>query len=464
MSFIGASDAAKWSDGKLYGPDIRLCRSWKNDSRDVGPGDAFVALKGEETDGHLFVHKAIERGAKFLLINSSRFEELSLNAPEYGGITVITVTETESALAKIAAEYLKFYAPEMIGITGSVGKTTTRELTLNLLQSAKKVHSAIRSFNTVIGCSLTILAMPEDTEILILEFGTNHFGEIREMVDLFPPETAVITEVAPAHLEGFGTIEGVLKAKMEICESRKLKTIIFNYDNKLLRNELSYKFNNIQKIGVGKESGSDLRIIDSDLSLSGEGATLVSEYDFNGTKFKLKTNLFGLQHAFNVGYAFLAADLFGVGQDNIEKNLSLFSAISGRGRCKKLPRNLWIIDEAYNANPSSMRAAIENTLNVACSSELSAYAVLGGMRELGASSLHWHQEILAITSLFQRILLLGDEWFDPEIEVPCNAERYKSFEEITPLAENFLKPDSVILVKGSNSYGLKRLVALVTEG
>jgi len=464
MSFIGASDAAKWSDGKLYGPDIRLCRSWKNDSREVGPGDAFVALKGEETDGHLYVHKAIERGAKLLLVDFSRFEELSLNTPEYAGITVITVSETESALAKIAGEYLKFYAPEMIGITGSVGKTTTRELTLNLLQSEKRVHSAIRSFNTAIGCSLTILAMPEDTEILILEFGTNHFGEIREMVELFPPETVVITEVAPAHLAGFGTIEGVLKAKMEICESKKLETIIFNSDNELLKNELSYKFNNIVKIGVGKSPDSDLRILDSGLALSDEGATLVSEYEFNGRKFELKTNLFGLQHAFNVGYAFLAADHFGISEDIIKKNISLFSPISGRGMCKKLPGNIWVIDEAYNANPSSMKAAIENTLNVASSSALSPYAVLGGMRELGASSLLWHQEVLRTTSLFQRILLLGNEWFDPDIEMPDNAERYKSFEEITSPAESLLKPDSVILVKGSNSYGLKRLVALLTEG
>lgn len=464
MSFIGASDAAKWADGKLFGPDIRLCRVWKNDSRDIGPGDAFVALKGEETDGHLYVHKAIERGAKLLLVNFSRFEELSLNAPEYAGITVITVTETESALAKIAGEYLKFCAPNMIGITGSVGKTTTRELTLNLLRSEKRVHSAIRSFNTIIGCSLTMLAMPEDTEILILEFGTNHFGEIKEMVELFPPETVVITEVAPAHLAGFGTIEGVLKAKMEICESKKLKTIIFNSDNALLKNELSYKFNNIDKIGVGKGPDSDLRILDSGLSLNDEGATLVSEYGFNGRKFKLETNLFGLQHAYNVGYAFLAADHFGISEDIIRKNISLFSPISGRGICKKLPGKIWIIDEAYNANPSSMQAAIENTLNVASSSGLSAYAVFGGMRELGASSLLWHQDILRITSPFQRILLLGDEWFDPDIEIPDNAERYKSFEEITSLAENLLKPDSVILVKGSNSYGLKRLVALLTEG
>src|SRR5690606_28355817 len=119
------------------------------------------------------------------------------------------------------------------------------ELTVSLLQPYKKVHSAIRSFNTVIGCSLTVLAMPECTEILILEFGTNHFGEIRDMVALFPPHIAIITEVAPAHLEGFKNIEGVLNAKMEICDSEKLEMVIYNSDNDLLNDRLSYNYNNI---------------------------------------------------------------------------------------------------------------------------------------------------------------------------------------------------------------------------
>ena len=170
MSHFTVSDAALWSGGKYYGPDIQLCRSWKNDSRDIGPGDAFVALKGENTDGHHFVQKAVERGAKLLLVNSDRMEELSLMDAECSGISVIAVKDTEKALAEIAKEYLKLRAPKVVGITGSVGKTTTRELTVSLLQAEKKVHSAIRSFNTVIGCSLTILAMPEDTDILILEF------------------------------------------------------------------------------------------------------------------------------------------------------------------------------------------------------------------------------------------------------------------------------------------------------
>ena len=464
MSQSRVSDAVLWSGGIHYGPDIQLCRSWKNDSREVGPGDAFVALKGENADGHNFVHKAVERGAKLLLVNSDKVEELMLLEPEYAGIAVIAVPDTEKALAEIAREYLKVQAPKVIGITGSVGKTTTRELTVSLLQPGKKVHSAIRSFNTVIGCSLTILAMPEGTEILILEFGTNHFGEIRDMVSLFPPHLAIITEVAPAHLEGFGNIEGVLSAKMEICASEKLEMIIYNSDNELLKNKLSYNYNNIIKVGVGTKEQSGLKILDSVISLSGEGALLISSYDLDGKRFELKTGLFGSQHSYNVGYAFMAAQSFGVEISEAAEILLKFLPISGRGICKKLPQNQWVIDEAYNANPRSMMAAIENTIEVAESSGLSAYAVLGGMRELGGASAQWHMEILRSLPAFSNVILLGEEWFDPTVEMPVNAQRYRTFEEITNLTRTVSFPDSVILVKGSNSYGLKRLVALLTEG
>lgn len=464
MSQSRVSDAVLWSGGIHYGPDIQLCRSWKNDSREVGPGDAFVALKGENEDGHNFVHKAVERGAKLLLVNSDKIEELMLLEPEYAGIAVIAVPDTEKALAEIASEYLKVQAPKVIGITGSVGKTTTRELTVSLLQPGKKVHSAIRSFNTVIGCSLTILAMPECTEILILEFGTNHFGEIRDMVSLFPPHLVIITEVAPAHLEGFKDIEGVLSAKMEICTSEKLEMIIYNSDNELLKNKLSYNYNNIMKVGVGIKEQSGLKIVDSVISLSGEGALLISSYDLDGKRFELKTGLFGSQHSYNVGYAFMAAQSFGVEISEATEILLKFLPISGRGICKKLPQNQWVIDEAYNANPRSMMAAIENTIEVAESSGLSAYAVLGGMRELGGASAQWHMEILRSLPAFSNVILLGEEWFDPTVEMPVNAQRYRTFEEITSLTRTVSFPDSVILVKGSNSYGLKRLVALLTEG
>ena len=207
-----------------------------------------------------------------------------------------------------------------------------------------------------------------------------------------------------------------------------------------------------------------MRIMDQKISLKDEGAFLETSYKLSGKVIELGTNVFGLQHSYNVGYAFLAAKHYGIADDAIEDALLHFVPIAGRGICKKLPGNIWVIDEAYNANPSSMKAALENALDIAEGSSLSAYGILGGMRELGSSSSFWHRQILEMAPAFSRLVLLGEEWFDPEIVLPKNAQRYLAFEEITPFAQDLAGSDSIILVKGSNSYGLKRFVALLTEG
>ncbi len=464
MRDIRSSEVAEWCNGRLFGPDIQLSRSWKSDSRDIAPGDAFVAIKGAKTDGHLYVHQAIERGAQLLLVDISNMGGLLLDRAEFAGVTAIAVSDTTSALAKIAQIYLRELAPQVIGITGSVGKTTTRELMVSLLRRKFKTHCAIRSFNTIIGCSLTILAMPRDTEILILELGTNHFGEIHEMVSLFPADIAVITEVAPAHLEGFGNIEGVLRAKLEICEPEKLKHLIFNADNDLLREALSCKFSNISKIGVGYRGDAKLKITDTKISLDRSGAAIKAEYSYLNKSITFEAPLFGMQHAYNIGYAYAVGHHFGVSDDEIKAAFAEFSPIAGRGICKKLQNNNWVIDEAYNANPSSMSAAIENILILAGSQHFKLLAVLGGMRELGESSVFWHKKIFDMTEKFEKVVLFGEEWYDPSLKLRANTERYKEFEDITNLFSTQEMSDSVILIKGSNSYGLKRLVALLTEG
>jgi len=464
MPEIRSSEAAGWCGGAHYGPDTYISRPWKIDSRDVAPGDAFVAVKGAKTDGHLYVHQAIERGAQLLLVDMDQVGNLLLERAEFAGITVIAVPDTASDLAEIARMYLKKLSPAVVGITGSVGKTTTRELMVSVLKRKFAVHSAIRSFNTIIGCSLTILGMPKDTEILVLELGTNHFGEIHQMVSLFPTDYAVITEVAPAHLEGFGNIDGVLRAKLEICAQEKLKMVFYNADNDILKNELSSKFSHISKLGVGRSQEAELKITEADIYLAEDGARLRAGYAGLGAGVLLEAPLFGVQHAYNIGYAYAVARHFGIPDDDICMALSEFNPIAGRGICKKLQNNSWLVDEAYNANPSSMSAAVNNVILLAENQKLKMFAVLGGMRELGADSAVWHKKIIDMTAEFEKVILLGEEWYDPSLVLPENAERYSTFEEITQVFDVTSMSDSVILIKGSNSYGLKRLVAILTEG
>jgi len=461
---IMASEAAGWCEGKLYGFDIPVCRAWKSDSRDIKPGDAFVALKGSKADGHMFVRQALERGASLLLVNLAEMDKLAEECPDLGEVSVIAVSDTSVALARMAQMYLEVQNPKVAGITGSVGKTTTRELVVSVLKRSNKVHSAIRSFNTLIGCSLTILAMPADTDILVLELGTSHFGEIKEMVSFFPLDLAIITEIAPAHLEGFGSVEGVLRAKLEICGSVKLRTVIYNADNYILNEYMSYNLNNITKIAVGKKANADLRITAIKNMLDETGGRIEVSFTRRDDSFSVKANLFGAQHAYNLGYACAAGEYFGIPRDEIIEALAEFKPIAGRGICKRTKYGAWVIDESYNANPSSMSAAIDNVLTAAEGKKYKLYAVLGGMRELGSDFAYWHQAVLERLAGFERVFLLGDEWYEESLSLPENATRFRTFDELVhAFPYGIATSESIILIKGSNVYNLKKLVVLLTE-
>lgn len=457
------SDAALWCGGKYYGPNVGLCRIWRNDSREICPGDAFVALKGESADGHLYVGKAIERGASLILIDEDHAKEPEVERAEYMGVSVLVAGDTAKGLAKIASEYLKTISPTVVGITGSVGKTTTRELVTSVLKSNYSVHSAPKSFNTLIGCSLTILAMRADAQILVLEFGTNHFGEIMEMVGYFPPDLAVITEIAPAHLEGFGDVGGVLRAKMEICSQPKLKYFVYNADNPMLANAVNNECAAAESVGVGFSSG-EVRIKGVSVTIGENGARTKVAYDLMGDAVTAETAVFGAQHAYNIGYALIAAKYFGIDTASAVEALSGFKPLSGRGVVKKVNSTSWVVDEAYNASPKSMLAAIENVMDTSGSQSYDRYAVLGGMREMGESTGVWHNQISGELGGFKKVYLYGGEWKAEGVDLPENAVYCESMEQLIEDVMSLKMENVIVLVKGSNSYGLKKIVALMTEG
>lgn len=457
------SDAALWCEGIYLGPNATLMREWRNDSREVCPGDAFVALRGETSDGHLYIDKAVERGASVLLIDEEHARDLVSGRSGFEGVSILVAKDTTIALARIAAKNLKAIAPTVVGITGSVGKTTTRELTTSVLKSKYRVHSAVRSFNTIIGCSLTVLVMPLDTELLVLEYGTNHFGEISEIVSYFPPDLAVITEVAPAHLEGFGDISGVLRAKMEICSQPGLKRIIYNADNEMLKQVVDCGCENIEQIGVGFSS-AEAKILDVSVHIEENGARSSASYDLMGEKVTAEAALFGAQHAYNIGFALMVGKCFGVAAQESVMVLRGFKPLSGRGVLKKVNNTAWVIDEAYNASPKSMEAAIFNVMNISEARDYDLYAVLGGMREMGPSCPHWHQDIVDQLGGFKKVFLHGVEWVTEGVKLPENAVYCEGIEEVMQRSLALKMENIIVMVKGSNTYGLKRIVALLTEG
>lgn len=463
MSF-SVSDIAAACGGKFFGPDIPAARAWSCDSREVCEGGGFAAIRGANTDGHLYIKQAAAQGARVVLAEREGLEGAGIRPEDFPGVSfVVTERRTEDALALAASDYLRRVAPKTIAITGSVGKTTTRELTAAALARRYKVHSAVRSFNTIIGCALTVLSMAEDTEALVLELGTNHFGEIAEMVKYFPPETVIITEIAPAHLEGFGSIEGVLRAKLEICGSEKLQKIIFNYDNALLREAMSHNYDNIMKIGVGREAGADILIEECRVALNECGPSTYVRCREAGREITLSAPLFGEQHAYNMCFALAAAESCCVSAQETASGFAAMAQLGGRGLCRRTARGGWVIDEAYNANPASMRAAIRNARAAAESLGLCKCAALGGMRELGASAPKWHREILEAVADFDYVLLLGGEWKECGAPLADNFMLCASLDELVSRALEESTKGGLILVKGSNSYGLKKAVAALTE-
>lgn len=461
MTLFSAAEGAKICGGLLIGPDVEISRRWVCDSREASEGCAFVAMKGSSSDGHLYMGEAVERGAELVLAEAGEVERQAL-AQKYGGVSFIAVRETQRALCELAKEYLRRVSPKTAAITGSVGKTTTRELTAAALREKYRVHSAIRSFNTLTGCSLTILAMPEETDVLVLELGTNHFGEISEMVANFPPELAVITEVAPCHLEGFGSVEGVLCAKTEICESERLDAAIYNCDNGLLKNYFAHAGMNIAKTSVGRSPEAAVRIGRVAVALGEDGARTEAEISAGGEKITLSSALFGFQHSYNMAYAFAAAVRLGLSPHEAARGIAKTSPLSGRGVCRRTAPRGWLVDEAYNANPASMRAAILNARAAAGNLGLRKCAILAGMKELGRDGAEWHKKIIEELADFDEVSLLGEEWRECG-ELPEGMRLFASLDELFGAIDVDASDGRIILVKGSNSYGLKRVAEAFPE-
>lgn len=465
MSDVRASEVVKRCGGTLYGPDITLSRRWSSDSREIEQGGAFAAIKGASVDGHAYIQQAADRGAKLILAAQSEVGSINIESLISRGVTVIAMADTVTGMAKIAKYYLQAVSPSVVGITGSVGKTTTRELLVAILKKRYSVHAAIRSFNTIIGSSLTVLNMPPATEVLVLELGTNHFGEISEMVEYFPPDTAIITDVAPAHLEGFGSLEGVLKAKLEICASAKLKNIVYNFDNQILSGGVESSCGvGINKISVGMRPGASVRIASAEITLKDTGPIIAADFIFGGREIEYVTPLFGKQHAYNIGFAIAAAGVYGITEDETASALKNSQPIAGRGVCRNTADGGWVIDEAYNANPTSMSAAISNVMEINKGRKYRTFAVLGGMRELGAASAELHAGILKQIEPFDKVALIGEEWATPGLVIPSNAKVCNTLDEIIKEIEKADMSGCILLVKGSNSYGLKKVVESRTGG
>ncbi|MDR0765115.1 MAG: UDP-N-acetylmuramoyl-tripeptide--D-alanyl-D-alanine ligase [Synergistaceae bacterium] len=470
--FFTLREAAE-AHGFAYYPersaDTRVPLIFRADSRIVERGGGFIAIKGARDDGHGYIAQAVKNGAVCVICEKSFFE---LHKDELSALDAAFILADGSAEAavKLAKTRLGMISPKVVGITGSVGKTTTREFLRAALRGAYRTHAAVKSYNTLLGVSMTVLAMPADTEILILELGTNHPGEIRETVSGFPVTDGVITEISDAHLEGLGDIEGVLAAKMEIIESPKLECLSYNSDNDLLSSAVSrmpngekIKKGGVRQVGVGY-SDAGLRISDVRQTVGPDFIpSLYVTLSMKGRKASCRSPLFGRQHAKNMAFAYSVAIRAGLDDSSFERAAGLFELHPGRGRIFRGKNRAAIIDETYNANPASLSRAVKNLLEMDLPDEFARIAILGGMRELGRESPRLHEIALSRASLLDGVYLIGAEWGEA-------ARKSDAVRGIWPDADSFMSEfdfesveNSAFLLKGSRFYGMERLLPLFAD-
>ena len=417
------------------------------DSRDVQPGGAFVALEGERTDGHRYIPQALERGAGLIVLRRGK-------RPPGVSVPCVELAAPEQDLAKMASAYLaRADLDEVVAVTGSVGKTTTRAALKEVLGRRFALHSSDRSLNTRIGCTATALAMPLDAEALLMEFGANKPGEIAELTELFPPTLALITHVAPVHLEGFGTVEGVLKGKMEIAGSSRLRRFLYNGDNALLRDAARALRSSAGLFGVGRAGGADFQISAPQFKMT-EGMPALSFKLTNrsGEAAIISANVWGEHIAYPLAFAAATGSVLGMPLEQCAEALRGFRCLPGRGRVLLLEGGRFLVDDAYNANPASMRASLETFASLQIRGKM---AVLGEMREMGGDAARYHRELAPLLDGLENVVLVGDLWREALPGAPGRSF-VGNWEEALELARE--KDWTGLLVKGSNSLALGNIV------
>ncbi len=413
------------------------------DTRNILPGSIFFALKGENFDGNSFAMQALESGAVYVVLDDAKY------AGDERCILVENVLETLQALAHHHRK--KFNIP-LIGITGTNGKTTTKELIHAALSAKYKTYATQGNLNNHLGVPFTLLALTKDVEMAIVEMGANHQKEIQALCEIANPDYGLITNVGYAHLEGFGGFEGVKKGKKELYDHIHLKngTIFINGDDTDLM-EMAAALE--RKISYGSGIYMDVR----GRVLSGE-PTLCVAFQVMGSEtiYQVHTQLIGEYNLNNVLAAICVANYFEVPIPDIIKSIEAYRPENNRSQLSRSDYNT-IIKDAYNANPSSMHAAIDNFSKTPASKKL---LVLGDMFELGPESLRCHKEIIAFIKEkgFAEALFCGKEFYANKTD---DYLFFQSSEELLQYLKEAQYRDYTILLKGSRGMKLERMLEAI---
>jgi UDP-N-acetylmuramoyl-tripeptide--D-alanyl-D-alanine ligase len=435
------------------------------DTRSLVAGDAFFAIKGESLDGHDFATAAVKAGAGLLVVAEGKLPALGrLTAP------MIVVPDVLAALEKAGAAARARAGAKVIAVTGSAGKTSTKEALRHALSAVGRVHASAASFNNHWGVPLTLARMPGDCDYAIFEIGMNHEGEIRPLVKLVRPHVAIVTLIAAAHLGHFGSLDDIARAKAEIFEGVEPGgAALINRDDErwTLLAGLAREAGVGKVFGFGENENAVYRLTNASLH---PDHSLISA-TIAGREVAARIGAPGRHVVQNALAVLGAADLVGADVGKVATALAGLSAEPGRGKRHVLRHPggpITLIDESYNANPASMKAAIDLLEATPVTGEGRRIAVLGDMLELGVHSAALHSglaELLAATRT-DIILLAGPEMKSLAQALPegLNFEYRIGAEDLKPMLIETVRPGDVVMIKSSKSIGFSKLVdALIRQ-
>jgi len=444
------------------------------DSRRVKPGDIFVAIKGENNDGHDFIPEAVEKGAK-AVVTSRRIEP-------YSKVAIILVRDTTKALQDLALfNRKKMKDLQVIGVTGSAGKTTTKDMIYSLLQGEKKVLRTRENYNNEYGLPLCLLELTGEEEVAVLEMATRHIGDIRLLARIALPQIGVITNIGPAHVANLGSVKNIARAKQELLEELRGKRIaILNYDNfevrEIIRNFAADKGQiaptknddlNILTYSIDDDLKGEVDYLATNISLSQEDESTKFTLEAEGLSACLEINRSGVHDVSNALAAIAAARVVGASWESIKDGLKNIQVTELRQEIRKIA-GIKIINDTYNANPLSMKAGIDSLINLSSGRKI---AVLGAMLELGPIEKAAHQEIGSY--LYEKgidiLIVLGETAANiaggaraagmPEESIFV----FQKKDDIISKLRKLMEEGDTILIKGSRSLEMEEIVDVLLE-
>lgn len=451
MRQITIAEIAKATEGKiLFGNEEEKVKNVSIDSRKVEAGDLFIPIIGTVNDAHKFIPQVVEKGCTAVIVSRE-------DAAPSEGCSVVLVEDTTKALQKLAAWYLKTLNLKTIAVTGSVGKTSTRDMVYAILNEKYKAGTTVGNLNSDFGVPLTIFSFDDSLEAAVLEVGMDQFGEIHRLVDIIRPDVGIITNVGISHIENLGSREGILQAKMEITDFFGAENaLVINQSNDMLgAAEYSGEYKVI-KVGEGEDNSYYVHHME-DFGEDGIAYVLT----ICGKDYPVRLQIPGGHNALNASLAIAGCMQMGISAEEAISGLSKIQ-LTGKRLTVKERDGIKIIDDTYNAAPDSMKSAINTLMNTKGERKI---AILGGMNELGEESPKYHAEVGAYGAekKVDLLITIGEKAEDiargwRETGRTDSVKHFDTKDDFYREIDRLFKAGDVVVVKASRSMEFEQIV------